>query len=95
LPTPIIGAALLKVRGAAVAAALEGRPAGAASFDIDFMRKDLRDMLREAEGQGASLPLAAQTLRCFDDASRTGSGKIDGTQYPAWWIAHAREAAPA
>jgi 3-hydroxyisobutyrate dehydrogenase len=90
-----IGAALLKARGAAVAAALEGRPAGAASFDIDFMRKDLRDMLREAEGQGASLPLAAQTLRCFDDASRTGSGKIDGTQYPAWWIAHAREAAPA
>jgi len=91
-----IGAALLKARGAAVAAALAGKATrSAASFDIDFMRKDLREMLQEAEGQGASLPLAAQTLRCFDDASRTGNGKIDGTQYPAWWIAHARETAGA
>ena len=87
-----IGAALLKARAAAVTAALEGKPGDAASFDIDFMRKDLREMLQDAEALGVSLPLAARTLSCFDEASTAGDGKIDGTQYPAWWIAHAHEA---
>ena len=90
-----IGAALLKARADAVVAALEGKPAPAASFDIDFMRKDLRDMVQEAAALGVSLPVAAQTLNCFDEASRDGAGKIDGTQYPAWWISHAQEAAHA
>ena len=87
-----IGAALIKARAAAVTAALEGKPGDAASFDIDFMRKDLREMLQDAEVLGVSLPIAARTLSCFDEASRAGDGKIDGTQYPAWWIAHAHEA---
>ena len=83
-----IGATILKARGALVAAALEGKDTGAASFDIDFMRKDLRDMLQEAKALGVSLPVAARTLKCFDEASRAAFGKIDGTQYPAWWISH-------
>jgi 3-hydroxyisobutyrate dehydrogenase len=86
-----IGAGILKARGALVAAALKGEPAGAASFDVDFMRKDLREMLEEAESLGVSLPLAARTLACFDDTSRAGAGEIDATQYPAWWLSHARE----
>lgn len=90
-----IGAALLKARAAQIVAALEGKPAPAASFDIDFMRKDLRDMMQEAAAMSVSLPVAAQTLTCFDEASRDGAGKIDGTQYPAWWINHAQEAAHA
>ena len=90
-----IGAAILKVRGPQLAAALEGEAAGPASFDIDFMRKDLRDMLDEAQALGVALPLAALTLRSFDEASRAGAGKIDGTGYPAWWIDHARETEPA
>ncbi len=81
-----IGAGILKARGAQVAAALEGKDAGAASFDIDFMRKDLRDMLQEAKALGVSLPVTARTLEGFDEASRAAFGKIDGTQYPAWWI---------
>lgn len=85
-----IGAAVLKARGAVVAAALESKPAAAASFDIDYMRKDLRDMLQEAEALGFSLPVAARTLSCFDEASRAGRGRIDATQYPAWWIGHAQ-----
>jgi 3-hydroxyisobutyrate dehydrogenase len=84
-----IGAAILKARGAAVAAALEGKPAEPASFDVDFMRKDLRDMLLEAKALGVSLPVATRTLSSLDEASRAGFGKIDGTQYPAWWINHA------
>jgi len=84
-----IGAGMLKARGALVAAALKGEPAGAASFDVDFMRKDLREMLQEAAAMGLSLPAAAQTLSSFDEASRAGAGKIDATQYPAWWIRRA------
>jgi len=81
-----IGAGILKARGAQIAGALKGEPAAAATFDIDFMRKDLREMLQEAEALHLRLPLAAQTLESFDDASRAGAGKLDGTQYPAWWI---------
>jgi len=89
-----IGANILKVRGASVAAALEGKDTGAAraSFDVDFMRKDLRDMLEEAKALGISLPVAMGTLKCFDEASGAAFGKIDGTQYPAWWISHAETA---
>ena len=87
-----IGAGMLKTRGALVAAALKGEPAGAASFDIDFMRKDLREMLQEAAALGMSLPVAARTLDCFDEAASVGAGKIDATQYPAWWLARTLQA---
>ena len=84
-----IGAGILKARGGLTAAALAGKTAGAASFDVDFMRKDLRDMLQDAEALGISLPAAARTLACFDEASRAESGNIDATEYPAWWAKHA------
>jgi 3-hydroxyisobutyrate dehydrogenase len=83
-----IGASILKARGALVAAALAGKDASAASFDVNFMRKDLRDMLQEASALGVSLPVAARTLRCFDEASLADFGKIDATRYPAWWLSH-------
>jgi 3-hydroxyisobutyrate dehydrogenase len=56
------------------------------------MRKDLREMVQEAQSLGVSLPVAARTLSCFDEASLAGAGKIDGTQYPAWWVDHVEEA---
>jgi 3-hydroxyisobutyrate dehydrogenase len=83
-----IGAGILKARGALVAAALAGNDTAAASFDIDFMRKDLRDMLQEAAALGVSLPVAARTLKCFDEASFAEFGEMDATKYPAWWIRH-------
>jgi len=43
-------------------------------------------VVRKGEALGVSLPVAARTLQCFDEASRGAFGKIDGTQYPAWWI---------
>jgi len=85
-----IGAGILKARGALVAAAIKGEPAGPASFDIDFMRKDLREMLQEAAALGMRLPAAAETLACFDQAAAAGAGKIDATQYPAWWLSSAK-----
>jgi 3-hydroxyisobutyrate dehydrogenase len=90
-----IGAGLLKVRGAQVVGALEGHTAGPASFDLDFMRKDLREMLQDAKALDIALPVAAQTLRCFDEAARAGAGAIDATQYPAWWIGHFKQMAHA
>lgn len=89
-----IGAAILRARGAIVAAALEGTPTATTSFDLDFMRKDLRDMVKDAKALGVTLPVAMRTLRCFDEASRAGFGDIDGTQYPAWWTSHAAETQP-
>jgi 3-hydroxyisobutyrate dehydrogenase len=89
-----IGATVLKARGASVAEALDGKPGAMASFDLDFMRKDLRDMVEDAKALGMSLPVAMRTLHCYDRASRAGFGNIDGTQYPAWWITHAAGAPP-
>jgi 3-hydroxyisobutyrate dehydrogenase len=89
-----IGATVLKARGASVAEALDGKPGAMASFDLDFMRKDLRDMVEDAKALGMSLPVAMRTLHCYDRASRAGFGNIDSTQYPAWWITHAAGAPP-
>jgi 3-hydroxyisobutyrate dehydrogenase len=89
-----ISATLFKARGASVAEAFEGTPSGIASFDLDFMRKDLRDILQDAKALGVSLPVAMRTLRCYDEASRAGFGNIDGTQYPAWWITHTAATRP-
>jgi len=86
-----IGTAILKARASAVAAAFEGKPVAPATFDIDFMRKDLREMLQEAHTLGLPLPVARRTLTCFDQAARASVGQIDATQYPAWWISHMQE----
>jgi 3-hydroxyisobutyrate dehydrogenase len=76
---------VLKTRGAAIASALDGKDIGAANFDVDLIRKDLRTMLAEAEKRGAKLPVVAQTLAVYDDAAKDGWGKRDGAWLPAYW----------
>jgi 3-hydroxyisobutyrate dehydrogenase len=88
-----IGAAVLRARAPQVIAAMKGDAPGAAAFDVDTMRKDLRYMGQEAAAHGSSLPLANRTLECFDRASREGSGGVDSVAYPAYWIARQRGAA--
>jgi len=83
-----ISAGILRARGPQVASALAGKDTGTATFDIDFMRKDMRDMVREAQALGISLPALARTLQAFDEASEAGYGGIDGTRYPAYWVDH-------
>ena len=56
------GPNVLKNRGPAIAAALNGKDPGAANFDIDLICKDLRTMIAEAKARGTSLPLAERTL---------------------------------
>jgi len=82
-----IGAGILRMRAPQIVAALSGATSGAAAFDVDTMRKDLRYMADEATAHGGSLPLATRTLECFDRASRDGNGGVDSVAYPAYWIA--------
>jgi 3-hydroxyisobutyrate dehydrogenase-like beta-hydroxyacid dehydrogenase len=76
---------VLKTRGPAIAAALDGTDAGAPSFDIDLVRKDLSTMLAEAEARGATLPLAERALAIYDAAAKEGWGNRDGAWLPAYW----------
>jgi 3-hydroxyisobutyrate dehydrogenase len=75
----------LKARAPMLVAMLEGRDPGPVTFDIDVARKDLRSMLAEAKVRGVELPLVERTLACFDEASRNGLGKDDGSRLTAYW----------
>ncbi len=75
----------LKMRAPMLVAMLEGRDPGPITFDIDVARKDLRTMLAEAKLRGVELPLVERTLACFDEASREGLGKQDGSRLAAYW----------
>ncbi|TMH10042.1 MAG: NAD(P)-dependent oxidoreductase, partial [Betaproteobacteria bacterium] len=46
------GPNMLKVRGPAIAAALQGKETTPVTFDVDLIRKDLRTMLDEAKALG-------------------------------------------
>jgi 3-hydroxyisobutyrate dehydrogenase len=82
-----IGATILRTRASEIAAAINGDPSGAAAFDVDTMRKDLRYMAQEANAHRSALPLVNRTLECFDRASYEGGGGVDSVAYPAYWIA--------
>ena len=80
---------VLKVRAPALAATLGGRDAGPPTFDIDSIRKDMRTMLEEAASRGVALPVTAEALACFDQASEAGLGERDCSVLPALWAAKA------
>jgi 3-hydroxyisobutyrate dehydrogenase len=84
------GPNVLKNRGPAIAATLEGKDPGPLTFDIDLVCKDLRTMIAEAKARGATLPLAERTLAIYDDAARAGWGKRDGSWLPAYWPSHGK-----
>jgi 3-hydroxyisobutyrate dehydrogenase-like beta-hydroxyacid dehydrogenase len=46
-------------------------------FAVDWMRKDLRIALAEAEKSGAELPVAELVLRFYDELSARGGGRLD------------------
>lgn len=80
------GPNMLKVRGPAIAATLQGKETAPVTFDVELICKDLRTMLEEASGLGVSLPLTARALDCYDEAVRCGMGKSDATMLPARWL---------
>jgi 3-hydroxyisobutyrate dehydrogenase len=80
------GPNVLKSRGPALTAALQGKDVGPITVDIDAMRKDLRTMIEEAKSFGADLPVTSSALQCYDEASRAGLGKGDITTIPVRWM---------
>jgi 3-hydroxyisobutyrate dehydrogenase len=80
------GPNMLKVRGPAIAATLQGKETMPVTFDVDLICKDLRTMLEEAAALGVRLPLTARVLECYDAAARNGLGASDATMLPAHWL---------
>jgi 3-hydroxyisobutyrate dehydrogenase len=78
--------AMLKGRGATIAATLHGKETTPVTVDIVTMRKDLATMVEEARALGRELPVTARALDCFDEAIAAGWGKRDVTMLPARWL---------
>ena len=76
--------AMLKNRGPQIAAVLAGGEPPPPSVDVDTVRKDLREMLAEAQSLGVALPVVAAALACYDEASKAGLGAKDCTVLPAF-----------
>jgi 3-hydroxyisobutyrate dehydrogenase len=75
----------IKTRGGAVAAHLAGKDAGAVTMGVDLVCKDLRTMIGEARALGGTIPVAESTLKCFEEAARSGFGARDQSALPAAW----------
>ena len=85
------GPNMLKTRGPAIAAALDGKDPGLANFDIGLVCKDLSTMVAEARARGATLPLAEKALAVYSAALKEGWGTRDGAWLPAYWPSHGQK----
>jgi 3-hydroxyisobutyrate dehydrogenase len=83
------GPNVLKVRGPALVKMLKGEDPGPAGFTLDNGIKDLRTMLAEGARCGVELPLVADTLACFEEASRHGLGPAEGAGMSVYWSTRA------
>ena len=81
------GPNVLKVRGPVLVKMLKGEDPGPAGFTVDNGIKDLRTMLAEGTMCGIELPLVADTLACFEEASRHGLGAAEGAAMSVYWSA--------
>ena len=80
------GPNVLKNRGPALAAAIQGKSTGPVTVDVDAMRKDLRTKVEEGRSLGAELPVTSRALECYDQAAGAGLGKGDITGIPVRWL---------
>ena len=83
------GPNVLKVRGPALVKMLRGEDPGPAGFTLDNGIKDLRTMLAEGARCGVELPLVADTLACFEEASHHGLGATEGASMSVYWSTRA------
>jgi 3-hydroxyisobutyrate dehydrogenase len=79
------GPNVLKARGPALVKMLKGEDAGPVTFSLDTSAKDLRTMLAAGAARGVEMPLVAQTLACFEEASRTGLGDGEVSGLSVYW----------
>jgi 3-hydroxyisobutyrate dehydrogenase len=80
------GPNVLKTRGPAIAATLNGRETTPVTVDIGTMRKDLATMIEEARAMGRALPVTASAMGCYDEAIGAGWGARDITMLPKRWL---------
>jgi 3-hydroxyisobutyrate dehydrogenase len=80
------GPNVLKVRGPAIAATLQGKETNPVTSDVDLLRKDLRMMQEEAQALGVTLPVSSCALECYDEVASEGFGASDATTIPAHWL---------
>src|SRR5438105_1205916 len=76
---------MMKNRAPAVAAALAGKE-NAPTVAIDTLKKDLAEMLAEAQSRGYDAPATRAALEGFERASRAGLGTKDCTSVPVHWL---------
>jgi 3-hydroxyisobutyrate dehydrogenase len=75
----------MKGRGAAIAKALGGAPAGETAFGVSAAKKDLATAVQFAASIHADLPVAASALACFEEAEAAGLGEADATTVSVRW----------
>jgi len=76
---------MMKNRAPAVAAALAGKE-NAPTVAIDTLKKDLAEMVAEANSRGYDAPATQAALVGFERASRAGLGARDCTAVPVHWL---------
>lgn len=79
-------AGMMKNRAPIIAAALAGKEPPVTS-NIDTMRKDLSEMIAEAQALGWQAPMTERALQHFDYASKQGLGGKDCVMLPVNWSA--------
>ncbi len=88
------GPNMLKPLGPNIVQALKGDPAVGVFFDVDSVRKDLRTMLEEARTHGKPLPVVAQALEVFNQASAAGWGERNCSTLLAYWLENGKKVNP-
>ncbi|MBV9565979.1 MAG: NAD(P)-dependent oxidoreductase [Bradyrhizobium sp.] len=77
--------AAMKGRGAVIAKALSGQPAGTTAFGLNAARKDLATAIGFAASLHAELPVAVSALSCYEQAETEGLGESDATAIATRW----------
>jgi 3-hydroxyisobutyrate dehydrogenase len=75
------GPNVLKTRGVALAAAMQGKETTPVTVNVEMMRKDLRTMVEEARASGFALPVTSRALECYDEVVDAGNGARDITAF--------------
>jgi 3-hydroxyisobutyrate dehydrogenase len=88
------GPNVLKARGPAIVAALQGKEVAPVTFDVDSICKDLRTMIEEGRALGASLPVTESALAAIDGAAKDGLGAKDSALVPARFAARRHQPHP-
>jgi 3-hydroxyisobutyrate dehydrogenase len=83
-------AAVLKVRAPGIAAMLKGGDAGPVTFNVDSAIKDMKSMLAEGKSRGIDMPLVENSLACYEECRRHGSGGAEISALSVYWANRAK-----